>query len=243
MNNHETGETDPPATYGVVRLANDGRSKYHLRVDTSTDAFAVENGEGHVSIYSGADYSEAKAGIVVPPSSALRIWSCVSANNRSPSGDITSLCCVDSHLRTLDVSSCVAITALHCAENKLQELDLSANVHLVSLYCAGNQLKDLNLRGLSRLTNLDCSRNRLTRLDISHCLGIGSGSSPHVGGNPIEDVRLTAGQLECDLLAGQLGQRGTIRVACNSKFRRWAAAMVRKTCGDGWNFEVDRLAP
>jgi Leucine-rich repeat (LRR) protein len=121
---------------------------------------------------------------------------------------LTSLCCDNNPIGTLDLSrntalewlrcSGVGLTELDlsgnpalknldCSSNRLTKLDLFDNPALESLNCSENQLAKLDLSDTPALSNLDCSGNKLTELDLS---GTGALTFLNCGGNELTELEL-----------------------------------------------------
>ena len=75
-------------------------------------------------------------------------------------------------LKTLDVSSFVALENLTCSECGLSALDITKNEALLEVYCSNNAITALDLGNNRLLGTLNCSSNKLTALDVSACTGM-----------------------------------------------------------------------
>lgn len=75
-------------------------------------------------------------------------------------------------LKTLNVSSFVALENLTCSECGLSALDITKNEALLEVYCSNNALTTLDLSNNRLLGTLNCSSNKLTTLDVSACTGM-----------------------------------------------------------------------
>lgn len=84
---------------------------------------------------------------------------------------LTELNCYNSHIRSLDLSSNMALQHLDCHYSYyLTALDLSRHTALLSLNCSDNpMLTELNLSGCIGLTSLEAAGIQISELDLSGC--------------------------------------------------------------------------
>jgi hypothetical protein len=154
----------PPSHTAFGTIANGKRrSHYHCSLATSTRNFAALNEAAITRIYSAhPDKTHA-----IPAYGRLTFWSCKSATDSTPAGDITMLICPGNQLSCLKVSALSHLQYLDCSHNDLEILDLSGLSALRTLLVLENRLFTLCTAGLARLLTLDCYGNQLTSLDLT----------------------------------------------------------------------------
>jgi Leucine-rich repeat (LRR) protein len=150
----------PGCVRTVGRVSNDGKERYLLEANSTTDYVAWKTDDGTILVSKAAEVS-LKAG----PS--IEFWSCAGYQDTTPAGDITSFDCHGCGLTRVDVTGLVSLENLDCSFNQLTELDLAGLRELQVLDVEGNQLKALGVGDLRALRVLNCSTNRLTKLDLS----------------------------------------------------------------------------
>jgi Leucine-rich repeat (LRR) protein len=83
--------------------------------------------------------------------------------------ELEILDCSSNYLKTLNISSNLALKELSCENTWISVLDIKSNPNLISLNCNSNRLTTLDVKSNPFLTKLNCAMNLLTSLDLSHC--------------------------------------------------------------------------
>ena len=81
--------------------------------------------------------------------------------------EITTLCCNDNLLTSLDLNSNIKLKQLDCSNNQIISLNISHCSELWDLHCSHNQLSTIDLKGCPVLKYLYAQSNLLSNLDMS----------------------------------------------------------------------------
>jgi hypothetical protein len=97
---------------------------------------------------------------------AIYAWS----GDRSQSGHITSLGCVDGGLYAAEFTDCEGLESVDVSNNAIASLPLGRLPSLRSLYCYSNSLRELDTAGLESLQELYCHANQIAAVRLSSSL-------------------------------------------------------------------------
>lgn len=165
-------DVTPPSNSAT--MAGNGVADYSFTAETSSGFFAVKDSSN--KMYAFANDATA----TIPSAQAsLSVWSCVSATDPTPSGDVTQLNCAGGsygrfQLASMSVTGLTNLQTLYCNSNAFGSLDVSGLANLQYLQCGGNTyMTSLNTSGCTSLTTLSCGFcYNLTSININGCAGL-----------------------------------------------------------------------
>ena len=145
-------------------LVNDDSSAEVNIPDPAFKAYCIENFDKN------HDYklSEAEAALVT--SIVVYNLGIESLEGLQHFTSLSTLCCNNNKLESLDVSKNLQLRHLECDYNKLESLDVSKNTALYYLECYGtatHKLTSLDLSNNTKLERLYCNNNNITELDLA----------------------------------------------------------------------------